>query len=194
MITLDPAFPIWDRVYTVAPLVVVGTKEGKNYDLAPKHLAMPLGWSNYFGFVCTPRHKTYHNAKREGGFTVSYPRPDQVVMASLAASPRCGSPGKKPIVSNLNTVPAEMIDGVLLEESYLWLECSLDRIIDGFGVNSLIVGQVLTAKADPRIMKTSDYDDQDLLGEAPMLAYLPPDRFSELNESYSFPFPANFEK
>jgi hypothetical protein len=48
--------PIWDRVFSVTPLVIVGSKEtsGK-FDLAPKHMAMPLGLGNYFCFVCTPQ-------------------------------------------------------------------------------------------------------------------------------------------
>ena len=65
--------PIWDRFFTVAPLVIVGSKDeqGTGYNLAPKHLAMPLGWDNYYGFVCSPRHTTYHNIRRHGTFTVS---------------------------------------------------------------------------------------------------------------------------
>ena len=51
-------------------------------------MALPLGWQDYFGFVCTPRHRTYHNARRERSFTVTYLRPTQVLLASLAASPR----------------------------------------------------------------------------------------------------------
>ena len=61
---LDISNPVWEQVFTVAPLVVVGTKEGEKYDLAPKHMAIPIGFDNYFGFVCTPEHKTYHNIKK----------------------------------------------------------------------------------------------------------------------------------
>jgi hypothetical protein len=33
--------PVWDRVVSVAPLVIVGSKEESGqYNLAPKHLAM----------------------------------------------------------------------------------------------------------------------------------------------------------
>src|SRR5919202_1049626 len=97
LVALREGLPVWDRVFTVSPLVVVGTKEeGGEYDLAPKHMAMPMGWENYFGFVCTPRHRTYHNARREGVFTVSYPRPAQVILASLAAAPRESGSLKKP--------------------------------------------------------------------------------------------------
>ncbi|NIP58001.1 MAG: flavin reductase, partial [Gemmatimonadetes bacterium] len=53
MISVNVTRPIWERVFTVAPLVVVGTREGEAYDLAPKHMAMPMGWTGHFGFVCT---------------------------------------------------------------------------------------------------------------------------------------------
>lgn len=88
LISLNLTQPIWDRFFCVAPLVIIGTKEADgNYDLAPKHLATPFGWDNYFGFICTPRHSTYQNIKREKAFTVSFPKPDQVLLASLAVCP-----------------------------------------------------------------------------------------------------------
>jgi hypothetical protein len=79
--------PIWDRVFCVAPLVIIGSKEPTGeFNLAPKHMAMSLGLGNYFCFVCGPRHTTYHNIKRHGFFTVSYPRVGGVVYTSLAAA------------------------------------------------------------------------------------------------------------
>ena len=54
LIPLPVDRPIWDRVFCVAPLVIVGSKEPHGgYDLAPKHMAMPLGLGNYFCFVCS---------------------------------------------------------------------------------------------------------------------------------------------
>ena len=55
---------LWERLYTVAPLVLVGTKEGDGWDFAPKHMAMPLGWEGFYCFACTPRHATYRNIER----------------------------------------------------------------------------------------------------------------------------------
>ena len=86
LVELDVSHPGWERFFWVAPLVLVGTREADgSHDLAPKHMAMPVGWENYFGFVCTPRHHTYLNIRRSGVFTISYPRPDQLVLASLPA-------------------------------------------------------------------------------------------------------------
>ena len=36
------------------------------------------------------------------------------------------------------TWPAEQIDGLFIEDAFLFLECELDRIIDDFDINSLI--------------------------------------------------------
>jgi flavin reductase (DIM6/NTAB) family NADH-FMN oxidoreductase RutF len=190
--TLHDDLPIWERVFTVSPLVVVGTRERDGtYDLAPKHMALPLGWENYFGFVCTPRHGTYHNARREGVFTVTYPRPTQVVLTSLAAAPREDG-RRKPSLDALPTFPASEVDGVFLEDGYLFLECALERIVDDFGENSLICGRVLAAHADHDYLRVSERDDQDLIHASPLLAYLSPGRHATIERSYSFPFPAGF--
>jgi flavin reductase (DIM6/NTAB) family NADH-FMN oxidoreductase RutF len=192
LVTLSEDFPIWERVFTVNPLVIVGTRESDGgYDLAPKHMAFPMGWENYFGFVCTPRHNTYHNARREGVFTVSYPRPTQIVLASLAASPREGD-GTKPSVYALPAFPASEVDGVFVEDAYLFLECALDRIVDDFGENSLICGRIVAAHVDEGYLRASDRDDNDLIHVSPLLAYLSPGRYARVAESNSFPFPADF--
>jgi flavin reductase (DIM6/NTAB) family NADH-FMN oxidoreductase RutF len=192
LVTLSGDFPIWERVFAVNPLVIVGTRESEGgYDLAPKHMALPMGWENYFGFVCTPRHNTYHNARREGVFTVSYPRPTQIVLASLAASPREGD-GTKPSVYALPTFPASEVDGVFVEDAYLFLECALDRIVDDFGENSLICGRIVAAHVDEGYLRASDRDDNDLIHASPLLAYLSPGRYARVAESNSFPFPAHF--
>jgi hypothetical protein len=124
LVKLRGDLPIWERVFTVSPLVLVGTREESgDYDLAPKHMVLPLGWGNYFGFACTPTHGTYANVQREGVFTVSYPRPTQVVVTSLAAAPR-EPDGKKPAVDVLSTFPASEVDGVFVRDGYLFLSGS----------------------------------------------------------------------
>jgi flavin reductase (DIM6/NTAB) family NADH-FMN oxidoreductase RutF len=192
LVTLPEDLPVWERVFTVNPLVVVGTREeGGGYDLAPKHMAIPMGWENYFGFVCTPRHRTYHNVRTEGVFTVSYPRPTQVVLASLAAAPR-ESDGSKLAAHALPTFPATEVDGLFIEDAYLFLECALDRIADDFGENSLIVGRIVAAHVREDYLRASERDDQDLIHGSPLVAYLSPGRYAPVGESYSFPFPAGF--
>ena len=185
---------LWSRFFTVAPLVVVGTKEPNGqFDLAPKHLAIPMGWSPFFGFVCTPAHQTYQNILRERAFTVSYPRPDDVLLTSLAAAPRdCDQ--SKPIVGSLPTFKAPNIDGVLLLGGYLFFECELFKTVDGFGRNSLITGKIISAQIDANAVRISDQDDDDVLQKNPLLAFLYPNRFAKVRDTMSFPFPKGFKK
>ena len=109
--------------FTVAPLVIVGSRDEPVLSTwRRKHMVSPLGWQNFFGFVCTPRHRTYQNIRREGAFTVTFPRPSQVVLTSLSAAPR-DDDDVKPALGLLPTRPAATIDGVFVEDGYLFLEC-----------------------------------------------------------------------
>jgi len=194
LVSLDVTQPVWERFFTVAPLVVIGTRDDDGRcDLAPKHMVTPLGWENYFGFVCTPEHATYKNIVRDEVFTVSFPTTDSVVLASLAASPRCGD-DSKPTISVLPTFPAEVIEGRFLTQSSLFFECKLDRIVDGFGVNSLIAGRIIAAYLSPSAMRKMDVDDQEVIAASPLLAYLSPGRYTAIERSNAFPFPAGFQK
>ncbi len=192
-ISLDTNKKIWSHFYTVAPLVVIGTKENEEYDLAPKHMVTPLGHENYFGFVCTPDHSTYHNVKINKEFTVSFIRPNQVVLASLAASQRCSKLNDtKPVIRDLPTNKATEVDALFISDSYLVLECQLDRIIDDFGSFSLIAGKVIHARIQEDSIRVSDKDDAQMIYKAPLLAYLAYGRFSEIRSSKAFPFPKDF--
>jgi flavin reductase (DIM6/NTAB) family NADH-FMN oxidoreductase RutF len=187
--TLDLEYPVWDRCFTVAPLVLVGTIDPEGTpDLAPKHMAFPLGWDNYFGFVCAPSHGTFRNVERMQSFTVSYPRHTDVVATSLTAAPRYE--GAKPIVGMLDTFPATEVEGVFVRNGYLFLECALERIIEGFGRNALIAGRIVAAHVDPAALRSSDRDDAEILLEVPLLAYLDPGRFAVIDATQAFPFPA----
>jgi flavin reductase (DIM6/NTAB) family NADH-FMN oxidoreductase RutF len=191
IVDIPTAEPVWSRFFTVAPLILVGTREGDGFDVAPKHLAMPLGWANFFGFVCTPRHATYRNVVATRQFTVSFPRPEQIVEAGLAAGARAGD-ASKPTLAALRTVPARVVDGILVEGCSVFLECELERIVDGFGENSLVVGRVVAASADERVLRGPEVDDADLLYALPPVAYLSPGRFAPVRETFSFPFPSDF--
>jgi flavin reductase (DIM6/NTAB) family NADH-FMN oxidoreductase RutF len=186
--------PPWERVFTIAPLVLVGSREEDgSFDLAPKHMAGPMSWGNWFGFVCTPRHCTCRNARRTGVFTVSYPRPSQVVSASLAACPRCED-GTKPELAALPTIPAEAVDGVFLANAHLVLACRLEKVVDDLDENCLLIGRVVEARANPKAVRDADRDDAGTLRHAPLLAYLHPGRFARVRTSHSFPFPEGFSR
>lgn len=186
--------PIWDRFFGVYPLIIVGSKEEDGrHNLAPKHLAMPLGWENYYCFVCSPRHTTYHNIRRHGAFTVSYPRPTEVLLASMAAAPRCEDLSK-PSLLVLPTFPAQQVDGVLVKGCSLYLECTLHSIQDGFGPNSLIIGNVVAAAACEAALRADELDEGEQIYRSPLLAYVSPGRFAEIRQTSAFPFPKGFSR
>ena len=193
LLDIDVDRPIWDRFFWVAPLVIIGTREGEGYDLAPKHMAFPMGWQNFFGFVCAPTHGTYVNARTHGSFTVTYPRPGQLVETSLSASPR-DEQDRKPILGSLQVSEARVVDGVVVDGGYLYLECVLDRIVDDFGPNSLIVGRILAARVAEDALRESDGDDTAMIRDNPLLVYLHPGRFASVGDTLSFPFPAGMRK
>ncbi len=191
---LDVSRPIWDQFFTIAPLVVVGTREPDGGDdLAPKHMVTPMGWQNYFGFVCTPRHGTYQNIKRNGKFAVTYPRPSQWLETSLTASPRCEDESK-PQLQLMKTFRSNLVECPVVADGYLYLECELERFVDGFGVNSLIVGTIVAAQIAPAFLRSEDRDDQDLLRDAPLLSYVSPGRFAKVSDTLAFPIPKGMRK
>lgn len=195
LVKLNIANSFWDQVFTVAPLIVVGTKEGTDYDLAPKHMATPIGQSNYYAFVCTPNHSTYHNVKKTREFSVSFPIPDKIVLTSLSASPRCEDLNyKKSIVDILPTEKCESIDSVFFKDSYLFLECELVKIIDGFDNYSIIAGKIKEAFVNKDYIKVFDKEEYSQIYNNPLLAYIAYGRFARINETFSFPFPKGFKK
>ena len=195
LVELNVEQPIWDHMFTVAPLVVIGSKEGNHYDLAPKHMASPLGFDNFFLFVCTPRHSTYTNIKERGEFTVSFPKPDQVILSSLSASPRCEEMSKsEQVIKALPTRMAPNTDAPFIEDSYLFLECDLHEIIDGFGENAIIAGKITAAYLDADYLKQSDRSEQDQLYQNPLLAYVALGRYAIIKETFNYPFPKDFKR
>ena len=96
------------------------------------------------------------------------------------------------VVSQL--FPASVVDGVLVDGAYMYLECELDRIVDDFGVNSLIVGRIVAARVAQDSERMDELEDQALVHDSPLLAYLHPGRFTSIEQSFSFPFPAGMKK
>ena len=194
-VSLDTAEPVWKRFFMIAPLAVVGTREADGYDLPPKHMITPMGFDNYFGFVCTPSHGTYQNIERYGEFTVSFPRPDQTLITSLSASPRqVGVSKSDQVIDSLPTSRATEVDALFLDQSYLMFECRHYKTIDGFGRNSLITGTILHTFVDPAYLRVSEQDEQNMLHQNPLLAYVAEGRFARVAETYHFPFPKGFKR
>lgn len=189
VVELNLELPIWNRVFTVAPLVVVGSRNSDgSHDLTPKHLALPLGWDRYFGFVTRDNQTTCLNVKRDGYFTVSFPNPSSVVVTSLAAA-QGTEEHRRAVLQAVPTVKARSIDGVFVLDSYLFLECELDRIVGGFGENSLICGRICRAAVNKESLRLFEQDDQVMLQRRPLLAFLAPERYAILNSTHRFPVP-----
>lgn len=194
IVDIDTTVPVWEQFFTVAPLVLIGTTDPDGTpDFAPKHMVTPMGWQNYFGFVCTPRHGTCKNIERRGVFTVTYPKPSQVLYASLAASPR-GKRGEKPVTSYFETFPARDIDAQFIEGGYLYFECRHFKTVGGFGENCLITGEIVAARGDNAFLRHAEADDQETIHESPLFAYLAPGRFATIDRSNAFPFPESMKK
>lgn len=194
LVEIDTSRPVWERFFTVAPLVLIGTRDADgSLDFAPKHMVTPMGWQNYFGFICSPDHYTCINIARSGVFTVSYPKPSQMLYTSLAATPRTVI-GTKPVLDYFDTFPAQNIDASFVGHSNVYFECRQFKTIDGFGDNCLITGEIIAAYAAPDILRASERDDQELIHESPIFAYLAPGRFATIDRSNSFPFPDDMKK
>lgn len=185
---------VFEEAFAAYSLVVVGTLEPDDrYDLAPKHMVAPLGWSGYFGFACSPEHSTTTNIKRTGEFTVSYPRPDDVVSISLTAEPR-DEDDQKPDLDALSTIEAPHVDATFIENSYIFLECELERIIEDLGDNNFVIGEITGQYAHRDVLRDKERDDADIINDNPILAYLHPGRYAEITDSQAFPFPRGFKK
>jgi flavin reductase (DIM6/NTAB) family NADH-FMN oxidoreductase RutF len=124
---------------------------------------------------------------------VSYPRPEQLVQTSLTAAPRCDD-GRKASLSGLPVVGAQNVPGPLIDGAYLQLECSLERVVEGFGENGLVVGKIVAARVHPDAARSVDVEDQRLVAACPLLVYLAPGQYARIDESQSFPFPSGFTK
>ena len=83
---------------------------------------------------------------------------------------------------------------MLVEGASIQLECELDRIVDGFGDNSLVVGRIVAAYADPAALRDADRSPEDVLAASPLLAYVSPGRFATIDHAHSFPFPEDMRK
>jgi hypothetical protein len=90
--------------------------------------------------------------------------------------------------------PAKSIDGLFVQDGYVFLECQLNRIIDDFGSNSLIVGEIIAAHVHQEALRASERDDGQLIFDAPLLAYLEPGRFARIEQTFTFPFPTGFKR
>lgn len=184
----------FERAFAAYSVVLVGTlEEDGDPNLAPKHMVTPMGWDGYYGFACSPEHSTTDNIKRTGEFTVSYPRPEQIVSVSLSAEPR-NAEGEKPNLDQLEMIDAITVDAPFVKDAYIYLECELKEIMDDLGESNFIVGKIVEKYVHQDALRSPDKDDAELIQNNPILAYLNPGRYSEIDYSQAFPFPRDFTR
>jgi len=194
-INLNVKESIWEHFYTVAPLVVVGSKEKNGFDLAPKHMVTPIGFSDYIGFVCTPRHTTYHNILKTKRFTLSFVKPDQILLSSIAAIPRCSVDSfPMDITDNIPTISTQEGENIFIADSYVLMDCDLHKIIDGFDDYSIITGKIKSAMVHKDYKVVSDEGQQELIYENPLLAYVAQGRFASIKKTMKYPYPKDFQR
>lgn len=189
--TLEEESP-FECSFSPHALVVVGTRDPDgSLNLAPKHMCTPIG-DEQFGFVCTSEHRTAKNIRRLDEFTVSYPRPEEIVSISLSAEPRDES-GHKPDLESLETVEAPNTNAAFITNSYLFLECSLREVIPNSDDLLFIIGTITDKHVHKDHLRSSERDDADLINSNPLLVYLHPGRFADVQESNAFPFPGGYQ-
>jgi flavin reductase (DIM6/NTAB) family NADH-FMN oxidoreductase RutF len=94
----------------------------------------------------------------------------------------------------LPTFPARKVDGVLVKGCYLFLECELHSILDGFGPNSLIIGNVVAGSGHEDALRVEERDESDQIFKFPLLAYVSPGRLAEIRQTTAFPFFKGFSR
>ena len=116
------------------------------------------------------------------------------MVTSLAAAPRYGEQQDKPALLALPVFPAQVVDGVLVAGCHLYLECWLDRTVDDLDGNSLLIGRIAAVHVHDRALRGDDREDNELVHDNPLFAYLYPGRFAVVDHSQGFPMPAGFKR
>ena len=170
LVTLGQDWPVWDRVFTVNPLVLIGTRERERW-IRPRPQAhgVPHGLGELLRVRLHPAPRDLPQRQARG-------RLHRQLSEADAGRPR--EPGGitqrerrfQASLYALPTFPASEVDGVFIQDAYLFLECVLDRIVDDFGENSLIAGRVVAAHVSEDYLRASERDDNDLIHES---RYLP---------------------
>jgi len=62
------------------------------------------------------------------------------------------------------------------------------------GDYSLLIGKVKAVHLQKEALRVSEQEDDKVIRDNPLLAYLSPDRYAAIDETNAFPFPAGFQK
>ena len=141
LVEISTEAPIWERFFTVAPLVLVATKRAATTTSRRSISPCRSAGRTTSASSAARRTRRHRNLEAHPEFTVSFPRgrPDRQ-SSLLAAGSRLDDRSKPTLAPFRSSRPARWT-ACSSRAAALYLECALERVIDGFGENSLIVGR-----------------------------------------------------
>jgi len=157
-------------------------------NVAPKTQVMPIGRKNYWAFACCGSHHTYQNVVQQGEFVINIPGPELIdhISRSSADFP-LGTDEIK--AAGLTALSSKIVVPPSIAECRVHIECRRYQVLDGFGNDSLIIGQVIACFGDSGFVST----DPAILREYPLLAYIHPNHYATIDRVERFSFPRNYK-
>lgn len=157
-------------------------------NVAPKTQVMPVGRRGYWAFACCDRHHTYQNVLQQGEFVINIPGPELIEQVSRAAAEF--PPGTDEIKgAGLTGFPSQVVEVPSIAECRVHMEFKKDWIQDGFGEESLIIGEVVGVTVDEDLVDAG----VEILGEYPLLVYVYPGHYAAIEGAEKFVFPKNYK-
>jgi len=177
------------QFFRSANLVLVTTLASSGVpNVAPKTQVMPVGRKGYWAFACCDRHHTYQNVIQQGEFVINFPGPELIEQVSQAA--REFPPGTDEISeAGLTAMGSQEVRVPSIAECRVHLECKRYQVIDGYGEESLIVGEVVAVTVDEELVDAG----AELLEEYPLLVYVYPGHYTGIEHVKRFRFPRNYK-
>lgn len=177
------------RFFRPTSLVLVTTLSPLGVgNVAPKTQVMPVGRKGYWAFACCDRHHTYQNVARQGEFVINIPGPELIEQVSQAAAEF--PPGTDEISGAGLTAIASRVVGVpSIAECRVHLEFKNYQILDGFGEESLVIGEVVAVTVDEEAVDAG----VEILEGHPLLVYVYPGHYTGIKKAEKFVFPRNYK-
>lgn len=130
------------------PVLIVGS-----YDKNGNADAMNAAWGGIYDrdkvILCLSEgHKTTHNIKESGAFTVSFADTAHVVQADYVGLVSARDVGNKLEKAGFHTTKSEFVNAPLIDELPMALECKLVKVND----DGNIIGEIINVSASSDIL------------------------------------------
>jgi len=197
-VSFDPSKSVLAQFVHLSPVTLITTICSKGIpDVAAKTQSIPVGREgNFFLFVCTPEHRTYHNVKATKEFVVNYPPQEIIEKIGLTASIFEDENIDKISRIGLTAIPSLRVKPPRIAECSIHLECKLVEIRD-HAQYGIIIGNVVAASGNEEtvLMQGSATELVNRnLSRNPLLAYITPGHlFSTITEGKKFPLPKKYK-